>query len=342
MNKIIWFDITHPAQFNFYKEVIRVLSKNNLVFITSTERGRLKEIICDAYENSENIKYTFLCTHKSKKKINIYIYNIKRLVKLLILIFKIRPVICITNGSLGGIVSKILKIPNIQFGDDPEHKDFKLKKYFSDELYYCIPDFKSEFYSTINTPKEWSYLSPIYFTPNTKILSIYNLVKKEYIFIREVNVGTLNYRGQRKNKVVEFIRKLSINQKIVLSLEDKTQSYLYPKDWIILNEPVEDIHSLIYYSKLVISSGDSMAREGALLGVKSIYLGDRDMRANKSLIDRKLLLKADEKISDYDLLQFIGNKYDLDYQNSVREILLNEWMDVNHFIIDEVNKYIKG
>ena len=56
---------------------------------------------------------------------------------------------------------------------------------------------------------------------------------------------------------------------------------MYPKDWILLEEPVEGIHSLIYYSCALISSGDSMAREAALLGVPSYYLGIRyDMPAN--------------------------------------------------------------
>ena len=46
-------------------------------------------------------------------------------------------------------------------------------------------------------------------------------------------------------------------------------------------EPIEDIHSLIYYAAGLVSSGDSMAREAALLGVPSYYLGIRySMPAN--------------------------------------------------------------
>ena len=55
----------------------------------------------------------------------------------------------------------------------------------------------------------------------------------------------------------------------------------YPADWIMLQEPIEDIHSLIYYAAGLVSSGDSMAREAALLGVPSYYLGIRySMPAN--------------------------------------------------------------
>ena len=71
----------------------------------------------------------------------------------------------------------------------------------------------------------------------------------------------------------------------MLSLEDKSTKERYPEDWILLEEPVEGIHSLIYYSCALISSGDSMAREAALLGVPSYYLGIRyDMPAKSCCI----------------------------------------------------------
>ena len=69
--------------------------------------------------------------------------------------------------------------------------------------------------------------------------------------------------------------------KVLFSLEEKKRRDEYPSDWILLQEPIEDIHSLIYYSAGLVSSGDSMAREAALLGVPAYYLGIRySMPAN--------------------------------------------------------------
>lgn len=70
--------------------------------------------------------------------------------------------------------------------------------------------------------------------------------------------------------------------RVVLSLENKTLTSRFEK-WQILEEPVEDIHSLMYYSRAVVSDGDSMAREGAQLGVPAVYCGQRIMRANQAL-----------------------------------------------------------
>jgi len=50
-----------------------------------------------------------------------------------------------------------------------------------------------------------------------------------------------------------------------------------------LKEPVSDIHSLIYYSRALISSGDSMAREACVLGVPAYYCGGRRMAVNDFL-----------------------------------------------------------
>ena len=58
-----------------------------------------------------------------------------------------------------------------------------------------------------------------------------------------------------------------------------------------------------YFSKVVISSGDSMAREGAQLGVPSFYCGVRDMFSNRILIDKGLMFK----IQGNKLLKFIGS-----------------------------------
>jgi hypothetical protein len=72
------------------------------------------------------------------------------------------------------------------------------------------------------------------------------------------------------------------NEPVLLSLENKERRGLFSK-WRILNEPVSDIYSLMYYSKGVASNGDSMAREAAQLGVPSVYMGSRRMIANDVL-----------------------------------------------------------
>jgi predicted glycosyltransferase len=126
---------------------------------------------------------------------------------------------------------------------------------------------------------------------------------------------------------------------VVLSLEDKTMSRAFPPHWIILEEPVRDIHSLMYYAKLVISSGDSMAREGAMLGVPSIYCGERIMKANELLIKQGMLhhLPGKEMISAAN--QIMAGPFDAQAQNKIREKLFAKWDDMVFFMKQQIDKY---
>ena len=96
-----------------------------------------------------------------------------------------------------------------------------------------------------------------------------------------MSVGTVNYTGQASGAILNVANLIPKDKKVLLSLEDKSKRDLYPKDWILLQEPLKDVHSLIYYSAGLASSGDSMAREAALLGIPAYYLGIRhSMPAN--------------------------------------------------------------
>ncbi len=119
--------------------------------------------------------------------------------------------------------------------------------------------------------------------------------------MREVSHKSFNYYNQQDGIISSFAGNINAGTKVILSLEDKSYAGRYPAHWSILQEPVEDIHSLIYYSRLVISSGDSMAREGAMLGVPSIYCGTRKMKANELLMAAGLLqhLPGDNGIAFY-------------------------------------------
>jgi predicted glycosyltransferase len=122
-------------------------------------------------------------------------------------------------------------------------------------------------------------------------------------------------------------------------LEDKSYADRYPAHWTILQEPVIDIHSLIYYSKGVISSGDSMAREGAMLGVLAVYCGTRQMKANELLIKAGIL----QHLPGDGALPFINNaiekEFDREKQLGTRKQLLEQWDDMTAFMKEQINRY---
>ena len=85
-----------------------------------------------------------------------------------------------------------------------------------------------------------------------------------------------------------------------------------------------------------------MAREGGLLGVPSIYCGLREMKANKILENKNILFHlkpAEVVLFANDII--VNNSY-FQNQESFRDILLKEWVDVNEFIYNVVMNTINN
>ncbi len=82
-----------------------------------------------------------------------------------------------------------------------------------------------------------------------------------------------------------------------------------------------------------------MAREGAMLGVPSIYCGIREMNANRILIDKGMLYQ----VKDQDVPEFVNKIINEEIivvnKTDFRKNLLEEWVDVNKFIMDKILKY---
>lgn len=328
--------ISHPSHANFFKEAAKILKKNgNEVFISILDRGKLRQIADKEYPGFEK---HIAGRHKGSRLSIILNANIIRFFKLLKFSFSNHIDFGLSVGSFTlGAALKMQGTPNVQFDDDPERKiNIMLEKMTAEKIYFPpVTEAKGKI-KIFNALKEWSHLSPKYYTPNPVHLEDYNLKPGEYIFVRDISTGSLNYLKQNKGIILNFAKDLPKNIKVVLSLEDKSNFNSYPDDWIILHEPVADIYSLIYYSRLAISSGDSMARESAMLGVPGIYCGIREMKANEILMKKGLLFhtKPGEEVQLVN--DILSGKIKFRQQEEIRAELLDEWEDVTGLILDIV------
>jgi uncharacterized protein len=335
----VYIDIYHLPQFNLFKNAIKQLGPDK-VDLGCVNRGKLVDVIrqeCPEFE-----LYVFGDYKNNKGPVSLATKVIlPRIIQLLKLFNKKKYKIIGAAGYQANVAAKILGIPNFVVLDDPRAFMIFLLKLSTKEIY--LPPF-SEDYGRIkqyNGLKEWAYLSPRYFNPSEFVLKEYGLIKKDYVFIREVSTETINYLSQEKNIILKLSSIIPRNINIVLSLEDKSKQNSYPDHWIILNEPVSDIHSLMYYSRMVISTGDSMAREGGMLGVTSIYLGNRDMPANQILINRGLLIKNSAEVAIGVIQRSFLNEIYYCNQDEIRKNLLDEWDDITQLIINSIYRIAK-
>jgi uncharacterized protein len=340
LKKTLVFDIVHPAHVNLFKNAIKILAVDYTIHITIMDRGIIKKLLA---EELPGFQY-YVVTKRSKSKLGlILLNNLFRALKMYFLLRRLKPVTGISCGQISfSLPLTLMQVPNYQFSDDIERKYVVLfESYFSTKKYFppiekrLLDGLKNT--ERFNAMKQWAYLHPDYFTPDESVLNFYGLEIKKYYFLREVSTGSFNYYGQTSSTLRNF--KPLPGFRVVLSLEDKSQSKLYPEDWIILKEPVRDFYSLIYFSFMVLSSGDSLAREAALLGVPSIYVGVREMAANQVLIDKGILFKSEiEKV--YSIIEQFIEKYNTSQQLAIRQDLQDTFDDLTGLIINCAKKGI--
>jgi len=337
----ILINIGHVAQFNFYKNAIIELSRNHLVLVTYLKRGKLQVIVQNEFCDVQNIQTREVGRHRGHKFSILFEANLVAIFKTAIVIYKFKPDVVLGNNYIASVGANFISTPTCTFNDDPERGKISLKilSFLSDVVY--LPFYtESKNFKSMNALKEWAYLTPKYFHPNINALDVYKLQPKEYLFAREVSTGTFNYAGQEQGLIESLSHAFPKNLAVVLSLEDKKLKHLYPKNWIILEEPVANIHSLIYYAKALVSSGDSMAREGAQLGVPSIYCGFRVMHANNILVNKGILFHKQKNEALFVLKNILNDDFVID-QEKFREALFHDWDDLTQLIITEATKYFK-
>lgn len=354
----VWIDICHTPQFNFYKElIVRLIQKDDDVLVTVLRRGKTPTIVKKEINtlksglpasSKSNISIFEVGYHRMTKWSALVEANIFRSISLCFWRLFHHVDLTFGNGMQPAIVQHVFNGPSFSFDDDPQTHDFKFKAKYNTECNFCLyEDEKTSSYGgnvkVLKCLKEWSYLCPDVFKTDVSKLALYGLRPKEYLFVREVSVGTVNYAGQESGAVKNIRHLIPKNMKVLLSLEEKHRRNEYPEDWILLQEPVDDIHSLIYYSAGLVSSGDSMAREAALLGVPSYYLGIRhSMPAN--LAASKVANLQNEKTMPFaewiKTLDVSANEA-VKRQEELRAKIDGEFIDINDYMLSLVEKHRK-
>lgn len=332
------FDIIHPSDVNFFKNSINVLKKDNNIEIILRYRGKTFEIF---RRELSDIHCTVIGRHN--KALAGKILSVSgRFVYLLLFQHNKNFDASASFGSFHlNLTSKLNGIPSALFGDDYEYmgKFGRILHEYSGAKYRVIPASIPIIGNNVlkyNGFKELAYLHPNYFKADKRCLDQYDLEPNNYVFIREIDKNSLNYMNLKQLNLVKIIDTINdLGFKVVLSLENKTRANILKDKCIILEEPVDDIYSLLYFASFTISSGDSMARESCLVGTPTIYTGGRDMIINKDLIIKSVMFKVDkEQQLDMFIKYLINNNIKKETQNTIAKAIENEWTDTTQVILD--------
>ncbi|AAM31806.1 conserved protein [Methanosarcina mazei Go1] len=333
----ILFDIGHPKDVNVFKNVIWKLQ----------ERGHEIKIVARAKENTKRVleEYGFeyeVCKYyktMSGKALgiitnDIHLYNIAK---------KFQPDIFVSPGSpYSAHVSRLLRKPHIAFSDtEIAGLVMKLTFPFTDKIYTS-----SSFYLDLGPKQirfngyyELAYLHSNYFTPNRDVLKKYNL-DEGYIILRlsalssHHDIGAKGFTFSSEEELIDFIRELERYGRVIVSSETKQWKTI--SDYELKFKP-GDLHDLLYYSKMCIGEGATMASEAAILGVPAIYVSNTHRGYLDELETYELAFTIQEREEALKKAKSLLEEDSL-VKNSKekREKLLKEKTDVVEFMVNAI------
>lgn len=336
----ILVDMVHLADVNFYKNALNELNKRHEVTITVLNRGNLLKVITKEYPGFNIVP---LGKHY-KGKFGKIMGLAQRSFGFMSLYLRNRPDVVTSFGFYPGVVAKPLGIPAVLFHDDYEYQFiFNMCNRFATDFF--IPDSirtklptnlqdsnnKIQFY---NGFKETAYLKD--FKPDLGCLERHDLVGKPFVFCRDIDSISLNYDDYELIDLAPAFQKLKDKGYTILYYPEKDHDR-YDHLCRKMLGGIPDIMSLQYYASLTISSGDTIARESALVGTPVIYVGGRQMAVNLPLEEMGLIFSTEDQD---EMLSYVDELLAAGFKDKMKQKIKNAgWEDITNVITSALEQY---
>lgn len=333
-------DIGHPKDVNIFSNVILLLQDmGHEVKIYARVKENTQKLLDESGFDYELGKYY----HSMAGKIfgiaanDILLYQISK---------KFKPDIFVSPGSpYAAHVSKILRKKHISFPDtEIANIVSKIAVPFTDHIYTSTSfylDFGKK-HERFDGYFELAYLHPNYFKPDRSVLGKYGL-KGDYIIVRlsalssHHDLSAQGFSFSSEDDLINLISKLEKYGKVIISSETSQWNTILNRQISI--DP-EDFHHILYYSKLCIGEGATMASEAAILGVPSIYVSNTDRGyLNELEKDYGLVLNINDRQEALEkAIDILSNKETPSQWAKKRELMLKNKIDVTQFIVDAIER----
>lgn len=271
------FDILHPAHVHVFKHAIRELgARGHQVAITLREKDIARQLL-DEY----GFEYRVL-SHK-RTGAGLALEFAERGFRLWRVIDEFRP--HFLAGIMGPSIAAVGRLRRVAARDRARVAVFydteiaKLTNAFAYPLadYVCTPDCYQGAVrgNHIRYPgyHELAYLHPDRFTPDPEMVRARGIdPTAPYFVVRFVSYEAshdLTTRGLPLERKVALVRALSRHGRVLITSEAELPPDLMPYRAPV---PVQDIHHVLAFARLLVGESATMASECAVLGVPAIYV----------------------------------------------------------------------
>lgn len=336
----ILIDVGHPKDVNVFRHSIYKFQKDgHQIKIVVRAKENTCKLLDDLGFEYETLPH-FDSMHTKLLGIaicDILLYKIS---------LKFKPGIFLSAGSpYSAHVSALIRKPHLAFIDtEIAGLANKLMIPFTDKIYTS-----SSFYKELGKKQvrfnglfELAYLHPNYFIPDKNVLDKYGL-NEDYLILRLSSLSShhdLHAKGFNFKDETDFLSYLS-------QLEEHGRVVIFSEfdDWSSVNSrklniDSLDLHSILYYSKLYIGEGASMAAEAAVLGVPSIYVSTTRRGYLNDLESSNLVFTFDDKCSALNKANnILSTNSSLESSGKYKEKYLQNKDDVVELICNSICEY---
>jgi len=339
--KII-IDVNHPGHVHLFKNfAFQAKEKEWEVLFTAKD----KEVTIDLLK-AYNLNYKNLGRHYSGTIGKLYSL-FKHVMRLFLISVKFKPDLYLSHGSVpASWVSFLLRKKYIAFEDTGNMEQIKLYRPFANAI-LTTTSFKKDFgkvHVRYNGYHEIAYLHPNYFKPSSEIFNFLNIPENTpYFILRFVSWGASHDVGQgglslgEKRNIVQLLQKYG---KVFISSEAKL-----PDDLKVfqIKIPPEKMHDALYYAKMFIGEGATMASECAVLGTPAVYINSMIAETISEQQNYGLLFHFTSPEGVIEKINELLNMENLDkIWKKRKDKMLSEKIDVTAFLMDFVESFDKS
>lgn len=268
--------IAHPAQYHFYKYIIKDLqSHGHTIKLLIKSKDIVETLLREENTSYENV----LPEGRGDQLSSMFFSMLKRDYRVFKIAYKFKPDLYLGSDTCMSHVGFLFRKPSFVIGED----DYAVVKKLA---WMMLP-----FSTLIISPKEcnmgpWeykkiafpgymklAYLHPDVFIPDKEIVK--NYVKGKYCLVRTVRLSAhhdKNVQGLSVDLVKKIILLLeSKGLAVFIDSENSLDEFPNKHKLLILKN---HIHHLMAYAELIISDSQSMSVEAAMLGVPSVRVND--------------------------------------------------------------------
>lgn len=268
----IIIDIGHPGHVHLFKNLAHLLIERHEAKILFTARDKEFEL---ELLKAEGFKFVNFGRHYKKlwgKLLGLLKFD----AQMLLTAISFKPDLFISHGSIyAAHAAFLLGKKHLALEDSGNMEQIILYRPFTDVI--LTPDVLPEQLGSKQIRykgyHEIAYLHPDFFTPNATIFDHMGISKNEsYAIVRFVSWNATHdagHKGLLNEDKLGLVRQLSKEMKVFITSETQLPQELKK---FKIRIPPEKLHHALYYARIVISEGATIASEAGVLGTPAIYI----------------------------------------------------------------------